>query len=545
MTTKDRTAITAFSLILGLGLLVFSVDAQTRSFIPPKKTAQKKSAVANKKGEKQKAVKKREAQDDADSEMIKLLKEIKASQKVLQGEMSDLKKELSQSGLIAGTPISLDADQEALKAKLQKELEETQVQLEKLDAAIKSGLDSSLVEASKNEFKQKQVALEEQIAAIVPKGSEASEWHEVKQDVSELKQEVEVNKEALKAAKEESVEDKKEEESKKPGDLSDLLPIDIYAFGDFFFAFRENDLNNFEVGQLELDLEMPLHDTLTVAAAVAYDGESGAFGIGAFTIDGRLVGKEDGHFLKTDKVETLGIMIGQFDVPFGIAYFEYPSIDHRLVTGKLVVDETHDSWNDLGVQLYLDMGWANLVIFGVNGFNYEEDAVDDTGQPVVDDEGNIQLEEVEMTMALGGRLGISPFEFFEFGGSAAGFFDDENNIDMMLAGADLSLDVAGLTVKGEYIYHGIGTAGSDTIKKHGLYAQTMYDFDPVYLIARYSTLFPQDDDTLHQLSGGIGVAVIEYAEIRFEYSTDLNDGGNIVFIQLAGGMGWMPTGFRR
>lgn len=150
-----------------------------------------------------------------------------------------------------------------------------------------------------------------------------------------------------------------------------------------------------------------------------------------------------------------------------------------------------------------------------------------------------------MLVAVGGRLGIVPIDQIEIGGSIATLFNNDNNIDVLLAGADLSMKVAGLSAKSEYIYQSIAMAGNDPISKQGFYAQTMYEFEPVYLISRYSSVFQNGKDTLKILSVGFGLTVIENAEIRFEYSNDINTGGNVAFIQLAGGMGWAPTGLRR
>jgi len=80
---------------------------------------------------------------------------------------------------------------------------------------------------------------------------------------------------------------------------------------------------------------------------------------------------------------------------------------------------------------------------------------------------------------------------------------------------------------------------------HGFYAQSMYDFKPVYIIGRYSQLVLSDEEDPRQLSGGVGLAVHDKAEIRFEYTTNMKDGGSVGFLQLAGGTAWQPSGLRR
>jgi hypothetical protein len=228
-------------------------------------------------------------------------------------------------------------------------------------------------------------------------------------------------------------------------------------------------------------------------------------------------------------------MFGQFDVPFGIAYYEYPSVDHRFVTTPAAVEEIDDSWNDLGGQIYMDAGFLKVVMFGTNGFSYAVREKTSKGEKEYS---------VDTSMALGGRAGIKPVKIIETGASGALFFNSEAKIDMVLAGADLSVDIAGLAVRAEYLYQNAGIVNDNGFVKHGFYAQTMYDFDPVYIIGRYSSVFEKGNAYIKQLSGGFGVKIIENGEIRFEISTDM-EGIVASFIQLAGGMSWMPTGFRR
>ncbi len=46
-------------------------------------------------------------------------------------------------------------------------------------------------------------------------------------------------------------------------------------------------------------------------------------------------------------------------------------------------------------------------------------------------------------------------------------------------------------------------------------------------------------------SVGVGVRVQKNAEIRVEYTSDLETGGSMVFVQLVGGAAWQPSGLRR
>jgi hypothetical protein len=120
----------------------------------------------------------------------------------------------------------------------------------------------------------------------------------------------------------------------------------IFGFGDLLATFRdETDGRTFDVGQAEVDMEGELTDRLAMSLAIAYD--EGSFGIGALTVD------YSAWFADESRPPMLGIENvtvggGQFDVPFGIDYHVYPSIDRKLVSSPLIVENTHDSWNDYG-----------------------------------------------------------------------------------------------------------------------------------------------------------------------------------------------------
>lgn len=470
----------------------------------------------------------------------KAIADLAARQQTLLELIADLRKDLQGAGLIAkAAPPSLDPIQKAEKTKLEQQLAEVVTKRKALQKAIDEGLDPAVVKDSADRLDAEIRALRQAIAQIKPaqatvRSKLGTELDTLRAAIGELEKKLAALEKAKKAAPPappKPVAKKKSEKEKTP--LLELLPVDLFAFGDFFYAFRETGTDGFEIGQLELDVELPIVDYLSVAAGLAYDGGIGAFGIGAFTADGKFAGSEDGHLIKTKAIKTSGVMFGQFDVPFGIAYHQYPSLDRRFVTDPLAVAHIHDNWNDLGAQLYLDANWIKAVAFMVNGFGYETQLADGTVAPR------------EPSMAGGGRLGIAPFEGFEFGGSVAVQHESDADVDMILAGGDVALEVVGLAVRGEYLFKKSGLVAGEASTTHGFYAQSMYDFEPVYLIGRYSQVILTDEEDPHQLSGGVGVAVHEKAEIRFEYTTDLKDGGSIGFLQIAGGTSWQPSGLRR
>jgi len=288
--------------------------------------------------------------------------------------------------------------------------------------------------------------------------------------------------------------------------------LEILGFGDFLYIGGQD---RFELGQVEVDLGYPLDERIDLEIAVALD--EGAFSTGTFTVDFHLFGSEGSHFRPVAGIDPSGIIAGQFDVPFGLDWQVYPSIDRRLASGPVAVENTHDFWNDYGVQGYLETGRLNAVAYAVNGFGYEAEE-----------------EEVEMNLALGGRMGISPLPQLEIGGSAVGFLDENYELDMTLLGADLQFSYGRFSAKGEYLIHTLGLAGESDATNTGFYAQGMYDFGDYFLVSRYGQFRPDEGKDLTRLSIGGGWMVTEGCEIRLEQQINTEE-ENLTLLQLVVG----------
>jgi flagellar biosynthesis chaperone FliJ len=306
---------------------------------------------------------------------------------------------------------------------------------------------------------------------------------------------------------------------------AESIGLEISGFGDFLATIPEDNSegNNFGFGQAEVDLETSFDEVIGVAAAICYEDEG--FELGAFTVDFRLFGTEEDHVVPVEGVETSGIIAGQFDVPFGIDYNVYPSIDRKLVSPPLVVENTHDCWNDYGVQAYIGTQWFNGVVYGTNGFGYE--GLETPGQ------------EIGTKYAFGTRWGATPVELIEVGGSYAGFINENDEFDMALYGADLQFGMDGFSLKGEFIAHQLGSTGDYAVTNTGFYAQGMYDFGRFFIVSRYGMFIPDDDlgsDDLTRFSGGAGWVIRRSCELRFEYQANSGDDAeNQSFLQLAVG----------
>ena len=310
------------------------------------------------------------------------------------------------------------------------------------------------------------------------------------------------------------------------GVSSESVPVEITGFGDFYYAIGQDrtQADDFALGQVELDLAATIDDKIVIETAVAYDAQGETLNLGGFIVDFHLFGSEGEHFRTFTGINHSGIIVGAFDVPFGIDWNVYSSIDRKLISGPLAVENTHNFWGDSGVLGYAEAKWINAVFYGANGFGYE--GTDSTGNPV----------DVDMKVAFGGRIGIAPHEIIELGGSYAGFLNQTDKLDMSLMVADCQISYEGYSIKGEYIVHGIALAGENNMTNTGFYIQGMYDFGIPFLVARYGVFSPDEENTneLTRLSVGAGLTVRENCELRFEYRANSEDDDDAAFMLSVG-----------
>ena len=267
----------------------------------------------------------------------------------------------------------------------------------------------------------------------------------------------------------------------------DILYTDSQEKGDGTFGY----------GQFEVDLAVSPSECISAEGALAYNADEGFFELGAGFLDFHLFGSEEGHRVRGGAFTHSGLIVGQFDVPFGIDYRVIPSIDRKLVTPPLVNQMTIDSWNDWGIQLYGATDRANVVLFGVNGSA--------GGQ------------------AIGGRIGVTPTEQIEVGGSYAFDMNGDGEVASTVLGIDLGASWNALSVKGEYTMAEDDKTEDASWKHAGFYVQGTYDFEeatgrPAFVVLRYGTWSPDDDaaEDLDRLTAGLGYRIVEGVEVRCE-----------------------------
>ncbi len=319
------------------------------------------------------------------------------------------------------------------------------------------------------------------------------------------------------------------------------------GFGDLRYesgdARPEDGRERYGIGQAELDLDSNVSDAVSLDAAIWFDAERSHFELGAFAIDFRLWGGEEGHWRQTTWLDNSGIVIGQFDVPFGIDWQVNTSIDRRTVSMPLVVEETHGGWNDLGINGYAGTDRFNGTLFVLNGFDREVSDADLGTGPVA----------LSSQYACGGRIGLAPIDGLEVGGSYAYLpSDDEGGAAgvtpraMSLIGTDAQVARGSISLRGEYVAHHLemdveASAGAE-VAAHtyardntGFYTTAMCDLGRYFVIARFDRFVPGRSEPIERLCGGGGWVVREQCEVRVEYQARWHNEPDVAYVQLAVG----------
>ena len=306
-----------------------------------------------------------------------------------------------------------------------------------------------------------------------------------------------------------------------------LLPAEVTAFGDFFFRFQRPGSDDFHVGAVELDASLKLTPYVDVSTAVAYTGADDRFGIGAFVIDCGLAGQGKRYPIDSKILSKSGVSFGRFDVPFGIAYLQYPATENRLLTLPQAVQHTHAGWNDLGAQGYAVGEHWTAVGYVVNGPEHPVSA--DATAP--------------SRTAAGARLSGKVEDSFEVGGSGALDFAAEGPV-MLFAGGDAQAVLGPLDLRGEYLLKHVKAEGVAEFT-HGIYGQALLTLGPAFFMGRCDTVLEGSRHVDRRLAGGAGVEIFSQGELRAVYEQSLDSDVRTMTVQLVGGSSFQPTGLRR
>jgi hypothetical protein len=448
----------------------------------------------------------------------------------LRSEVKALRDDLNHA--VGAPPAGANPKREALS----QELAEEQKKLAAIQAAVQGGLDRAAVADSISRAEARITELQESVAKEPAEAAPAQRsLYEVSSDVEKL------NAAAAQPVAAEPKGANLVSASAEPKPLIDvgppesgdimekmgLLPLEFTAFGDFFYRFERPGTDDFHVGAVELDASLKLTPYVSVSTAIVFDGAEDAFGLGAFVIDCGIAGDGDGYVFQSKRLTKSGVSFGRFDVPFGIAYLEYPSVENRLISLPRAVELTHGGWNDIGAQGYAVGEHWTAVGYVVNGLDH----------PIGPDEA------APSRTAAGGRLSAKVDELIEVGGSAALDFAAEGPV-VGFFGGDLATTLGPVDLRGEYLLRQIKAPGLPELT-HGIYGQARVQVEPAFLVARYDTVLEGASTLDRRLTGGAGVAVFPQGEVRAVYEHSLDSDIRMMTLQLVGGSSFQPTGLRR
>ncbi|NQV49902.1 MAG: hypothetical protein HQ507_05375 [Candidatus Marinimicrobia bacterium] len=296
--------------------------------------------------------------------------------------------------------------------------------------------------------------------------------------------------------------------------------IQYSGFADIVYTkeLTEDGEAAFGYGQFELDLSAIVSPRVTFEGAIAYNADDGLFEAGAGFLDIHLTGSDEAHPPRGGYIQHSGLMVGQFDVPFGLDYLYIPSPDRKLVSAPLLNQKTIDSWNDMGLNLYCELSFLNFNYFIVNG--------------------------AQAGIATGGRAVIPLANILEIGASfATQTADNDSGAVPNIIGVDFQSAFGPLEARFEYqqataVLEGdFDNSGADD-QHSGYYAQLDLDMEqivnlPVFLSVRYG-VWEKDTETAKRLTAGLGYKISEGFECRAEYLSNWvneNDPDNQIVIQ--------------
>jgi hypothetical protein len=272
----------------------------------------------------------------------------------------------------------------------------------------------------------------------------------------------------------------------------------VTGFGDVQLT-SDHDAGNreFSLGQAELDFETRTN-RFGINAAIAW--ADGAFEVASVVVSAILWESADSARLPY----SLTIGGGQFDVPFGIDWRSYASIDRLLISTPLPVEYSHGCWNELGGYASLEFPAATITVFAAHSFF--EDTTD-----------AIQGRE----LGVGGRTAFRPLPALEVGGTLAAVRASDPDHYSRLTGFDLTAQIGPGTITWEYVrLYRPFPDGPDQFED-GWYIQASVEQSQCFAAIRADRYRPAVAvpfaDPTSRFSAGFGVLVHKSMSTKFEY----------------------------
>ena len=291
----------------------------------------------------------------------------------------------------------------------------------------------------------------------------------------------------------------------------------------------DNSAHRFMINQFELDISYAHKTHFSVGTAVAYNNETENMELAMAFVHYSFDGGPGKHPRREETYDHSAFLIGKFDMPFGLDYLSYASVDRPTVTQPLVIEKTIAGWNDVGIDFHTFSGNFKFDVWAVNGFS----------------EG----------VGLGGNVRYAFFPFLEVGVSHSSDIVDFEKREDWLNGVDLVLTTEIFQFKSEYLWmNGVYEGEQDTLatnsNHHGVYFQLFTELEkwtslPMCLTLRYGAWDSEfdrnedgTDDGQDRYTVALGYRLNENISIRAEaVSNNIYNGEreNLGFLQLVVG----------
>lgn len=241
--------------------------------------------------------------------------------------------------------------------------------------------------------------------------------------------------------------------------------FDIYNSAQF----EIEEYSGFQINQFELDISHSYKESLSLGTAIAFNPNMGQFELASAYLHYSIFNKAIMHPRRKEERNHTAIMIGKFDVPFGLDYLSLASPDRPTFYQPLPVEKSIGAWNDMGINIHVlaDQLKGDFTI--VNGFN----------------EG----------VNLSAKIEYEIFQKLNMGISHASDFSSFKQRNNWANGISFLADIDIVQIKSEYIWaRGLLHGEQDTLNangtNHGFYIQALTELEPIiglpyFVTARY------------------------------------------------------------
>ncbi len=273
----------------------------------------------------------------------------------------------------------------------------------------------------------------------------------------------------------------------------------------------ENKYSQFQINQFELDISYAHQSRFSLGTAIAYNNETQNMELAMAFAHYNFINEEGIHPRREETTNHAGIMIGKFDMHFGLDYLSFASPDRPIVSSPLVYEKTIGGWNDTGVDFHLKHKNLSFHAWAVNGFC--------------------------KGVSLGGNLGYTFLPFFKVGVSHSTDFIKFTETKASITGLDILIETDFFEIKSEYIFtKGVYGGEQDTLgteEMHsGLYVQVLTQLEkfislPMFFTLRYGQWNSEADrdingvdDFENRFTVGLGYQFHESVSARLELLTN-------------------------